>query len=130
MPQGEHLKLQVGTGAYGTSERQHERDEDGSHSREGYPCVSHNINAGNKNDVFSMDRQSLLRSGKLQEAIEILKINARLSPQVAGAFVSLGEAYSAAGQNDLAIENYEKALKLNPKNENARKALAKLRPAK
>ena len=74
--------------------------------------------------------QSLLRSGKLQEAIEIFKINARLSPEVAGAFVSLGEAYSAAGQNDLAIENYEKALKLNPKNENARKALEKLRSSK
>jgi tetratricopeptide (TPR) repeat protein len=73
---------------------------------------------------------SLLRSGKAQEAIEIFKINARLSPQVAGAFVSLGEAYAAAGQNDLAIENYEKALQLNPKNENVRKALAKLRPSK
>ena len=71
--------------------------------------------------------QSLLRSGKLQEAIEIFKINARLSPEVAGAFLSLGQAYAATGQNDLAIENYEKALKLNPKNENARKALEKLR---
>jgi tetratricopeptide (TPR) repeat protein len=74
--------------------------------------------------------QSLLRSGKLQEAIEILKINARLSPEVAGAFVSLGQAYAAAGQNNLAIENYEKALQLNPKNENARKALEKLRSSK
>lgn len=74
--------------------------------------------------------QSLLRSGKVQEAIEIFKINARLSPQVAGAFVSLGEAYAAAGQHDLAIENYEKALQLNPKDENARKALAKLRSSK
>jgi tetratricopeptide (TPR) repeat protein len=74
--------------------------------------------------------QSLLRSGKVQEAIEIFKINARLSPEVAGAFLSLGQAYAAAGQNDLAIENYEKALKLNPKNENARKALEKLRSSK
>ena len=73
---------------------------------------------------------SLLRSGKQQEAIEIFKINARLSPEVAGAFVSLGEAYAAAGQNNLAIENYEKALKLNPKNENARRALEKLRASK
>lgn len=73
---------------------------------------------------------SLLRSGKQQEAIEIFKINARLSPEVAGAFVSLGEAYAAAGQNNLAIENYEKALQLNPKNENARRALAKLRSSK
>ena len=73
---------------------------------------------------------SLLRTGKVQEAIEIFKLNAGLSPQIAGAFASLGEAYAAAGQNDLAIENYEKALQLNPKNENVRKALAKLRPAK
>jgi tetratricopeptide (TPR) repeat protein len=70
--------------------------------------------------------QSLLRTGKQQEAIEIFKLNARLSPEAAGAYVSLGQAYALAGQKDLAIQNYEQALKLNPQNENARKALAKL----
>ena len=74
--------------------------------------------------------QSLLRTGKQQEAIEIFKMNALMSPQSAAAFVSLGEAYALTGQKDLAVQNYEKALKLNPQNENARKGLAKLATSK
>jgi len=30
---------------------------------------------------------------------------------------SLGEAYAAAGETHLAIDNYEKSVALNPKNE-------------
>jgi cytochrome c-type biogenesis protein CcmH/NrfG len=39
----------------------------------------------------------------------------------------LGEAYAAAGKKDLAIENYEKSLRLDPKNENAKERLKKLK---
>ena len=38
-----------------------------------------------------------------------------------------GEAYAAAGLKDLAIQNYEKSVQLNPKNENGKAALAKLK---
>jgi tetratricopeptide (TPR) repeat protein len=40
---------------------------------------------------------------------------------------SLGEAYAAAGKKELAIENYEKSLELDPKNENAKDRLKKLK---
>jgi tetratricopeptide (TPR) repeat protein len=70
---------------------------------------------------------ALLRTGNSQDAIEIFKMNVRLSPQSANAFDSLGEGYAVAGQKDLAVQNYEKALQLDPKNENARLALAKLK---
>jgi tetratricopeptide (TPR) repeat protein len=70
---------------------------------------------------------ALLRTGHSQDAIEIFKMNVRLSPQSANAFYSLGEGYAVAGQKDLAVQNYEKSLQLDPKNENARLALAKLK---
>ena len=40
---------------------------------------------------------------------------------------SLGEAYMMAGNKKLAIENYEKSIKLNPKSESGKAALAKLK---
>lgn len=40
---------------------------------------------------------------------------------------SLGEAYAAAGRKDLAIQNYEKSLQLNPKNDTGKAALEKLK---
>jgi tetratricopeptide (TPR) repeat protein len=70
---------------------------------------------------------ALLRSGHSQEAIEIFKMNVRLAPQSANALYSLGEGYAVAGQKDLAVQNYEKSLQLDPKNQSARLALAKLK---
>jgi cytochrome c-type biogenesis protein CcmH/NrfG len=40
---------------------------------------------------------------------------------------SLGEAYAAAGKKELAIENYEKSVKLDPKNQNGIDHLKKLK---
>ena len=69
----------------------------------------------------------LLSEKKTQEAIDLFKINVRMYPESWNAYDSLGEAYAMAGQNDLAIQNYEKSLQLNPKNEAGRAALAKLK---
>jgi tetratricopeptide (TPR) repeat protein len=69
----------------------------------------------------------LLSDGKPQEAIELLKANVRLYPESWNVYDSLGEAYAAVGQKDLAIQNYEKSLQLNPKNETGKAALEKLR---
>jgi tetratricopeptide (TPR) repeat protein len=71
--------------------------------------------------------QSLLRSGKHQEAIEVLKMNVRLYPTSAAALNGLAAGYVASGQKNLAVQNYEQALKLDPKNDGARSALAKLK---
>jgi tetratricopeptide (TPR) repeat protein len=69
----------------------------------------------------------LLTSGKIKEAIEVLSLNVKLFPDSWNAYDSLGEAYATAGQKDLAIQNYEKSVQLNPKNENGKAALQKLR---
>jgi len=60
----------------------------------------------------------LLRDGKAKEAIEILKLNVEAYPQSSAAYSSLGEAYLAAGQKELAIQALKKALELNPQSEN------------
>jgi tetratricopeptide (TPR) repeat protein len=49
-----------------------------------------------------------------KEAIELAKLNVELYPNSANAYDSLGDAYLADGQNDLALQLAEKALELLP----------------
>jgi tetratricopeptide (TPR) repeat protein len=70
---------------------------------------------------------ALMTDGKLKEAIELFKINVQLYPQSWNVYDSLGEAYASAGDTALAIQNYEKSIQLNPKNETGKAALAKLK---
>lgn len=53
-----------------------------------------------------------LRSGDKKGAIAILKLNASLYPNSANVYDSLGDAYLADGQNDLARQNALKAIEL------------------
>jgi len=78
-------------------------------------------------DTVNSVGYSLLRQKKTAEAIRAFRLNTELHPQSANAFDSLGEAYMAAGEKMLAIENYEKSLKIDPKKTNAVKQLKKLR---
>lgn len=52
-----------------------------------------------------------LEEGKTKEAIEILKINVLAFPRSANVYDSLGDAYLADHQNDLALEYSQKALR-------------------
>jgi CubicO group peptidase (beta-lactamase class C family) len=61
----------------------------------------------------------LLRTGKLTEAIEILKLNVEAYPQGFNTYDSLAEAYVAVNERELAKQNYKKSLELNPNNTNA-----------
>lgn len=69
---------------------------------------------------------TLLQAGKNKEAIEILKLNKESYPNSANVYDSLGEACMIDGNNELAIENYQKSLELDPKNTNAQKKLQQL----
>jgi len=69
----------------------------------------------------------LVNHNKIEAAIEIFKLNVELYPDAFNTYDSLGEAYMNAGNNELAIINYEKSYELNPKNENAKKIVEKLR---
>ena len=66
-----------------------------------------------------------LGKGKIEEAIRIFQKHVGEFPDSSNTYHSLGEAYAAAGKKELAIENYEKSIKLDPKNQNA--ALRKLK---
>lgn len=71
---------------------------------------------------------SLLRDKKLAEAIAVFKVNVELYPQSSNVYDSLGEAYLANGDKELAAMNYKKSLELDPKNQNAANVLKKLQP--
>jgi hypothetical protein len=69
----------------------------------------------------------LLRQGRHQAAIAVLQLNSADHPGSSNAFDSLGEAYMEAGRREEAVRSYERALALDPANENARQMLEKLR---
>lgn len=68
----------------------------------------------------------LLRDEKIEEAIEIFKLNVSEHPESWNAYDSLGEAYMNQGEKELAIKNFQKSLELNPDNENSKDRLKKL----
>src|SRR5205814_2040897 len=61
---------------------------------------------------------SLLEHGRVADAIDIFQLNTEVYPESSNAYDSLGEAYAAHGDRELAIKNYRKSLELNPKNTN------------
>ncbi len=68
----------------------------------------------------------LLNAGRLQDAIEIFKLNVESYPRGFNAYDSLAEAYMKNGDRELAIQNYKKSLELNPHNANATAMLKRL----
>jgi tetratricopeptide (TPR) repeat protein len=64
----------------------------------------------------------LLASTKVNDAVEVLKLNVRLFPNSSNVYDSLGEAYAAAGESRLAIENSEKSIAHNPNSEGGKLA--------
>jgi predicted alpha/beta superfamily hydrolase len=63
---------------------------------------------------------------KVDQAIELFKLNQEYYPQSFVTYNSLGEAYKVKGNKELAIINYRKSLGINPNNENARRAIKEL----
>ena len=72
----------------------------------------------------------LLQSKRIEEAIEVFKLNIKMYPDSWNVYDSLGEAYMENGQNDLAIEYYQKSLRLNPQNTNAVSMLERIKKKK
>jgi imidazolonepropionase-like amidohydrolase len=69
----------------------------------------------------------LLQDKQVNAAIEIFKLNVETFPSSGNPYDSLAEAYMVAGNKELAIRNYERSLKLDPRNTNAAAQLTKLR---
>ncbi|MDP4952370.1 MAG: tetratricopeptide repeat protein, partial [Flavobacteriales bacterium] len=67
-------------------------------------------------DKLNLHGYDLLWAGKTEEALAIFQLVVDEFPESANAYDSLGEAHLALGNMDLALENYEKTLALNPNN--------------
>ena len=69
----------------------------------------------------------LLNKNLFEDAIKLFALNTKEYPYSSNAFDSLGEAYLKSGNKELAIENYEKSLELDPQNNNAREIMKTLK---
>ncbi|MDP1677476.1 MAG: c-type cytochrome [Bacteroidota bacterium] len=84
--------------------------------------------------TYNFKEGSLLRladkisedSTKMPAAIEIIKLNIEMYPSFAFSYTHLASYFEDLGNKQGAIENYQKALSLNPKNEMIKRQLDKL----
>jgi hypothetical protein len=68
----------------------------------------------------------LISAGKMDQAIQVFRLNTRAFPSSANAFDSLGEALLGAGYRDAAIASYHQALSVQPGFPPSAQALARL----
>lgn len=76
--------------------------------------------------IINRQGYNLMRSNKLEEAIEMFKVNTHLYPNSSNTFDSLGEAYLQSKDTAQAIENFKKALSINPEKRGAKRMLKRL----
>ncbi|GAE63348.1 serine hydrolase [Chryseobacterium indologenes] len=74
-------------------------------------------------DYLNNAGYSLLGQNKLNQSIDIFRVNSLLYPDSQNVYDSLGEAYLKAGQKDKARYYYQKALEINPANADALRIL-------
>ena len=80
-----------------------------------------------QNELFTLT-DSLLKAGKTDHAIEVLKLNAEANPNSIFAFMALGDVYAYKSDKILARQAYEKALELNPRNADGQDKLKAVLP--
>lgn len=90
------------------------------------------LKSKNKNFILTENEVNgwgylLISKKRVKDALELFKLNVSLYPESANASDSLGEAYAELEMFEPALINYEKALKLNPKNKNAEVMISKLK---
>ena len=68
----------------------------------------------------------LINENKLDKAVEVFKLNVQAFPESSNAYDSLAEAYMLQKKWDMATENYQKSLKLNPDNVGASEKISKI----
>jgi len=71
----------------------------------------------------------LLEDNRNKEALEVFKYNLGAHPDSDNAYDSVGQAYAALGEKDLAIQNFKKSIGLNPKNTWSAERIKKLEGA-
>ncbi len=68
----------------------------------------------------------LLQGGSTKDAIEVFKLNVEMFPASSNPYDSLGEAFAVAGEKELAIKNYKRAIEIDPKAAGSIAALKRL----
>ncbi|MEM2169855.1 MAG: tetratricopeptide repeat protein [Candidatus Bathyarchaeia archaeon] len=68
--------------------------------------------------------------GKVNEALQEFKLAAQLHPADSDNFVRLGDAYRLIGDNEKALEAYQRALSINPGNERVLRGILDLQEGK
>jgi len=68
----------------------------------------------------------MIKENRIEDAIELFKLNIEEYPNSANVQNSLGEAYIINGNKELAVKYYKKSLELDPQNANAVEMLKKL----
>jgi predicted negative regulator of RcsB-dependent stress response len=81
-------------------------------------------------NTFSMLGWAYLRAGRLADAGEALDTAERLNPRFAATYAYRGDLYAAQGNPSAALEQYRRALTLDPGSEVARDGLARLGAAR
>jgi tetratricopeptide (TPR) repeat protein len=76
--------------------------------------------------VVDIGYDQWLDAHETNNAIECFKLNVRNYPWSAKAHKHLADIYLAAGKKELAIQNYKKALELDPNTDGVKEALANL----
>lgn len=71
-----------------------------------------------ENELIGLGYQ-LIRMKRFKDAIAVFKLSVETYPQSYNTYDSLAEAYMDNGDRDLAIQNYQKSLQMNPQNTNA-----------
>lgn len=69
---------------------------------------------------------NLIQQDRLDDAVEVFKLTTEMYPTSWNAYDSYAEAILKAGDNEGAIENYKKSVKLNSQNQNGIKVLKEL----
>lgn len=100
---------------------------------EGAVKLYREIKKNNPGDVnvsenrFNRLGYDFLNREKMSTAAAVFELNVEFYPDSANVYDSLGEAYMKAGKKELAIKNYEKSLRLDPDNGNAKGMIKKLK---
>ena len=88
--------------------------------------------------VYNFKEGTLLRladkiladSTQMPAALEVLKLNIEMYPAFAFTYVHLANIYEGQGNIQAAIENYQQAVKLDPKDERIQRSLERLQSKK
>jgi CubicO group peptidase (beta-lactamase class C family) len=84
----------------------------------------------NIENTINYMKDEFMKVNKIDVVIKLYKYVTTTFPESANGWHNLGEAYMKTGQNELAIEAYEKSLELEPDNEKTKENLIKLKEKK